>query len=157
MGKNPKAKQREQLQYKDYKQLAKHKQLKIPVLRNTIVAFLVGGFICVIGQALNLLFMSFGLTQEQAGNPTVAVLIFVAALLTGLGIWDVIGQFSGAGAGVPVTGFANSIVSSALEFKREGLVLGVGAKMFQLAGPVIVYGAVTAFLVALAHALVKHL
>jgi len=155
VGKNAKAKQRQQMQYKDYQQLAKQKQLKIPVLRNTIVAFVVGGAICVFGQLLMVMFMALGFSQEQAGNPTVALLILIAAVLTGLGVWDVFGQFAGAGAGVPVTGFANSIVSSALEFKREGLIFGIGGRMFQLAGPVIVYGVVTAFVVSLIHALVR--
>lgn len=155
MGKNANAKQRQQLQYKDYQQLAKQKQLKRPILRNVCVAFLVGGFICVIGQAITMFFIRIGFKEETAGNPTVATLIFIAAVLTGLGVWDVIGQFAGAGAGVPVTGFANAIVSSAMEFKREGLILGVGARMFQLAGPVIVYGAVTAFVVGVIHALLR--
>ena len=155
MGKNAKAKSRQQMQYKDYQQLAKQKQLKIPVFRNVVVAFVVGGLICVFGQLLMALFMRLGFSQEQAGNPTVATLILIAAILTGLGVWDVFGQFAGAGAGVPVTGFANSIVSSALEFKKEGLILGIGGHMFILAGPVIVYGAVTAFVVGLVHAVLR--
>lgn len=155
MGKNAKAKSRQQMQYKDYQQLAKQKQIKRPVVRNVIVAFIVGGLICVLGQLLMTLFVRLGLSQEEAGNPTVATLILIAAILTGLGVWDVLGQYAGAGAGVPVTGFANSIVSSALEFKREGLVFGIGSRMFQLAGPVIVYGVVTAFVVALIHAILR--
>ena len=155
MGKNAKAKSRQQMQYKDYQQLAKQKQLKIPVFRNVTVAFVVGGLICVFGQLLMTLFMQLGFSKEQAGNPTVAVLILIAAVLTGLGVWDVFGQFAGAGAGVPVTGFANSIVSSALEFKKEGLILGIGGHMFTLAGPIIVYGAVTAFVVGLIHAVLR--
>ncbi|MBT9153465.1 MAG: hypothetical protein DDT39_00122 [Firmicutes bacterium] len=126
---------------------------KIPIARNVIVAFLVGGFISVCGQVLMMLFVSLGFPEEKAGDPTVAALILIASVLTGLGVWDVIGQF--AGAGVPVTGFANSIVSSALEFKREGLVLGVGSRMFQLAGPIIVYGTVTAFVVGAVHAVLR--
>ncbi|MBT9133624.1 MAG: hypothetical protein DDT38_00347 [Firmicutes bacterium] len=126
---------------------------KIPIARNVIVAFLVGGFISVCGQVLMMLFVSLGFPEEKAGDPTVAALILIASVLTGL--WDVIGQFAGAGAGVPVTGFANSIVSSALEFKREGLVLSVGSRMFQLAGPIIVYGTVTAFVVGAVHAVLR--
>jgi len=155
MSKQSKAAQRQQKQQKDYQKLVARKRTKIPLFRNIVVAFLVGGFISVVGQALMFLFVHLGYPEEQAGDPTVATLILIASLLTGLGVWDVIGQFAGAGAGVPVTGFANSIVSSALEFKREGLVLGVGARMFQLAGPIIVYGAVTAFVVGVAHAVFR--
>lgn len=138
---------RKQALDKEYQSLAKRQQPKRPVLRNVLVAYLVGGLICVIGQAISKLYISWGFQPQAAGNPTVATLIFIAALLTGLGVYDILGQFAGAGSAVPVTGFANSVVSAALEFKREGLVLGVGAKMFALAGPVIVYGAVTAFFV----------
>lgn len=152
MAKRTKAEQRKQFEQKAYNQMVTKKRAKIPIARNVIVAFLVGGSISVFGQVLMMLFMRLGFSEEKAGDPTVATLILIASILTGLGIWDILGQFAGAGAGVPVTGFANAMVSSALEFKREGLVLGVGARMFQLAGPVIVYGAVTAFLVGVVHA-----
>ncbi len=145
---------REQALNKEYQQLAKRQQIKPPVLRNVIVAYLVGGTICVIGQGITRLYIGLGFKPEEAGNPTVATLILIASILTGLGIYDILGQFAGAGSAVPVTGFANSVVSAALEFKREGLVLGVGAKMFSLAGPVIVYGTVTAFFVGLIWSLV---
>lgn len=146
---------REQALNKEYQAIAKRQQKehRIPVLRNLLVAFIVGGLICVIGQGIGKLFISIGFKPEDAGNPTVATLILVAAVLTGLGIYDILGQFAGAGSAVPVTGFANAVVAAALEFKREGLVLGVGAKMFALAGPVIVYGTVTAFVVGLVRAL----
>ena len=140
-------KKREQALDKEYQALAKRQQIKRPVLRNVIVAYLVGGLICVLGQAISKFYISIGFKPQDAGNPTVATLILLSAILTGLGVYDLLGQFAGAGSAVPVTGFANSVVSSALEFKREGLVLGVGAKMFSLAGPVIVYGSVTAFFV----------
>lgn len=139
----------------EYQQIMKQKQPKPPFIRNVIVAFIVGGLICVLGQALNMFFVTVGFKPEEAGSPTAATLIFIAAVLTGLGVYDVLGQFAGAGAAVPVTGFANSVVSAALEFKREGLVLGVGAKMFSLAGPVIVYGAVTAFFVGIVRAILR--
>lgn len=155
MPKKTKAEQRKQFEQKAYHQLVSRKRAKVPIVRNVIVAFLVGGSISVIGQALFMLFVHLGFPEEQAGDPTVATLILIASVLTGFGVWDVFGQFAGAGAGVPVTGFANAIVSSALEFKREGLVLGVGARMFQLAGPVIVYGAVTAFVVGAVHAVLR--
>lgn len=106
-------------------------------------AFFVGGLICTLGQGLNALGMEvFKLSEDQAGMLSIVVLIFLGALLTGLGVYDLIGKFAGAGSIVPITGFANSIVAPAMEFKREGYVLGVGAKMFAIAGPVLVYGTI---------------
>lgn len=120
------------------------------VFLNSLKAFLVGGFICALGQAISNFFISyFGFTKETAGNPTVATLIFIAVILTGLGVYDNIGQFAGAGSAVPVTGFANSVASAAIEHRSEGFVLGVGGNMFKLAGSVIVYGVLAAFIVAL--------
>ncbi len=95
----------------------------------------------------------FDFNEKTAGNPTVATLIFLSALLTGLGIYDKIGQFAGAGSAVPVTGFANSIASAAIEHRAEGYVLGVGGNMFKLAGSVIVFGVVAAFVVGLVRTL----
>ncbi|NLW17637.1 MAG: stage V sporulation protein AC [Firmicutes bacterium] len=146
-------KKQQQAQQQAYQSLAQKQKPKPPVLRNVIVAYVVGGLICVFGQAITQLYLRLGFSVEDVGNPTVATLILISAVLTGLGIYDVIAQFAGAGTAVPVTGFANSVVSAALEFKREGLVLGVGAKMFSLAGPVIVYGTVTAFVVGIIKAL----
>jgi stage V sporulation protein AC len=147
---------RQQAQNREYQQLAKQHRPPVPVLRNVAVAWVVGGLICVIGQALMNMYIKLGFKPEQAGGPTAATLIFVTALLTGLGVFDKLGQFAGAGTAVPVTGFANSVVSAAMEFKREGLVLGVGAKMFALAGPVIVYGAVTAFFIGVIKAILEY-
>ncbi|WP_413380369.1 stage V sporulation protein AC [Alkalihalobacillus sp. 1P02AB] len=133
-----------------YQAVAKRYEIKRPVVKNCIRAFLVGGFICIIGQALNIMFYTFfDFTERTAGNPTVAVLIFLAALFTGLGVYDRFAQFSGAGTAVPVTGFANSIASAAIEHRTEGLVLGVGGNMFKLAGSVIVFGTFAAFVIAL--------
>ena len=115
-----------------------------------IKAFLVGGLICVIGQGVSDIGKNL-LKLDEKGTAafTCIVLIFFGALLTGLGIYDVIGKFAGAGSIVPITGFANSMVSPALEYKREGYVLGVGAKLFTIAGPVLVYGISTSVLVGL--------
>lgn len=125
-------------------------QPKPKVFKNCFKAFLVGGLICTFGQALTVFYMNvFDMTSKQAGNPTVTTLIFIAALLTGFGVYDKIGQFAGAGAGVPVTGFANSIASAALEHKTEGIVLGIATNMFKLAGSVIVFGVVSAYVVGL--------
>jgi stage V sporulation protein AC len=99
------------------------------------------------------MFISFGVPKEQAGNPTVATIILIAALLTGFGVFDDIARVAGAGIAIPVTGFANSVTSMAIEFRREGLVLGTGSKMFSLAGSVIVFGVVTAFIIGIISAL----
>lgn len=133
-----------------YKNFAKSRAPKRPVLMNVIRAFVAGGTICAIGQGLHLIFMKyFGFTEVTAGNPTVAVLIIISVLLTGLGVYDHIAQWAGAGTAVPVTGFANTIASAAIEHRSEGYVLGVGGNMFKLAGSVIAYGVFSAFIVAL--------
>jgi stage V sporulation protein AC len=135
---------------KEYQSLAKRHEPARPIFKNTLRAFLVGGFICLLGQFIQTFFMKyFGFSKTGAGNPTVAVLIFTSVLLTGLGLYDKIAQFAGAGTAVPVTGFANSVASAAIEHKTEGYVLGVGGNMFKLAGTVIVFGVVSAFFVAL--------
>jgi len=104
-------------------------------------AFLVGGLICTLAQGLNTLGTDvFMLPEDQASMLATVVLVFLGAFFTGVGVYDVLGKFAGAGSIVPITGFANSIVAPALEFKREGFVMGVGAKMFTIAGPVLVYG-----------------
>jgi len=137
---------------KEYKAFAKKREPARSVAGNCLRAFLVGGLICVIGQAIQNGYMSWlKLSSTQASNPTVATLIFIAVILTSLGVYDKLAQWAGAGSAVPVTGFANSMCSAALEHRSEGLVLGVGGNMFKLAGSVIVYGAVAAFLVGLVH------
>jgi stage V sporulation protein AC len=121
-------------------------------MKNVCWAFVVGGLICVIGQIIQNLFINVsGLSKPDATAATSAVMIFLGSLFTGLGVYDELGKRAGAGSIVPITGFANSIVASAMEFKREGYVFGVGAKMFTIAGPVIVYGTITAFVVGLLH------
>ncbi|RIX59743.1 stage V sporulation protein AC [Paenibacillus nanensis] len=137
---------------KEYKAFAKEKEPPRSILGNCIKAFLVGGTICVVGQAITELFVHLmNMTPEQASNPTVAVLILISVILTSLGVYDKLAQFAGAGSAVPVTGFANSMCSAALEHRSEGLVLGVGGNMFKLAGAVIVYGTVAAFFVGIVH------
>ncbi|MGD9679522.1 MAG: stage V sporulation protein AC [Vulcanibacillus sp.] len=133
-----------------YYQMSKIYRPKPPVILNCIKAFFVGGSICLLGQAIQNIYINFfGFSKEETSSPTVATLIFISILLTGLGVYDKIGQFAGAGTAVPVTGFANSIASAAIEHRSEGLVLGVGGNMFKLAGAVIVFGTVAAFLIAL--------
>ncbi|MFD1738798.1 stage V sporulation protein AC [Bacillus salitolerans] len=133
---------------KDYHHHIKSFQPKVPYISNGIKAFLVGGFICLIGQGIQNFFITyFGFTEKTAGNPTIATLILISSLLTGFGVYDKIGQFGGAGSAVPVTGFANSLTSAALEHRSEGIVLGVATNMFKLAGSVIVFGVVAAYVV----------
>ncbi|AGA69810.1 stage V sporulation protein AC [Desulfitobacterium dichloroeliminans LMG P-21439] len=133
----------------EYEQLSKSMTPKPTIGKNIIRAFIVGGLICVFGQIIINSLVQMGLPKEQASTATTALLIFLGALLTGLGVYDVIGKFAGAGSIVPVTGFANSIVSSALEYKREGYVMGVGAKLFTVAGPVLVYGIATSIAIGI--------
>lgn len=134
---------------KEYNERAARYKPKPPYLKNMAKAFLVGGAICAFGQIVtNFYIRFFGFTKETAGDPTAATLIFLAVLFTGLGIYDRLGQFAGAGSAVPVTGFANSMSSAAIEHRAEGLVLGVGGNMFKLAGGVIVYGVVAALVVS---------
>ncbi|MEG6523793.1 stage V sporulation protein AC [Desulfotomaculum sp. 1211_IL3151] len=134
----------------EYQAFAKAREPKRPVLTNVLRAFLVGGLICLVGQGIQDIFIwNFDFTEKTAGGPTAAVLILLSVILTSLGIYDHIAQWAGAGTAVPVTGFANSIASAAIEHRTEGLVLGVGGNMFKLAGSVIVFGVFAAFIVAL--------
>lgn len=131
---------------------------KRPVFRNCLIAFLVGGFICTIGQAFTYFYMNvFDFSEKTAANPTVATMVFIGVLLTGFGVYDSIAQWAGAGTAVPVTGFANAMSSAAIEHQSEGYVLGVGNNMFKIAGPVIVYGTVAAFVVALIKEIISKL
>lgn len=135
---------------KKYAKLEQEISPKIPILRNVLTAFLTGGTICLIGQVISIFYMTyFDFTERTSSNPTVATMIFIAMLLTGFGQYKKIGQFGGAGAAVPITGFGNAVVSSAIKHKREGYVLGVGGNMFKLAGSVILFGVASAFIVAL--------
>lgn len=137
----------------DYEKLSKPFVPARPVLKNCIRAFLSGGLICVIGQGIQEAFMAiFDMTSREAASPTVALLILISVILTSFGVYDKIAQWAGAGSAVPVTGFANSMASAAIEHRAEGLVLGVGANMFKLAGSVIVFGTVAAFLVGIVYA-----
>lgn len=135
---------------KKYKEIDQKITPNPPYLKNVAKAFLVGGIICTIGQAVSYFYIIFfDFTEQTAGNPTVATMIFFAMLLTGFGLYKKIGQFGGAGSAVPVTGFGNAVVSASIEHKPEGLVLGIGSNMFKLAGSVVLFGVVSAFFVAL--------
>jgi stage V sporulation protein AC len=137
-------------QQQNYQKLQQKYELKRPVLKNCVKAFFVGGIICVVGQAISYFYIYyFNFTEQTAGNPTVATMVFLAMLLTGFGVYDRLGQFGGAGSAVPVTGFGNAVISAAIEHRTEGFVLGVGGNMFKLAGSVILFGVFAAFVVAL--------
>lgn len=124
----------------EYGKYVNAKSKPSPCWKNCLWAFFVGGFICVGGQGLLNLYLYFGLEKDDAAGAVSVTLIFIAALLTGLGVFDDIAKHAGAGTLVPITGFANAVVAPALEFKSEGLVMGVSAKMFTIAGPVLVFG-----------------
>ena len=125
---------------KQYEKLVGDMSPKSPMGRDCLNAFWIGGTICVIGQIILNLYAAWGMDKDAAGTATSITLIALSALLTGLSLYDNIAKHAGAGTLVPITGFANSIAAPAVEFKTEGFILGVGAKMFTIAGPVIVYG-----------------
>ncbi|MBD7911854.1 MULTISPECIES: stage V sporulation protein AC [Clostridium] len=142
----------------EYQDFAKDIEPKRPVLKNCMRAFLVGGIICTIGQVFQYIFVNwFGLTEENASGPASAILIILSILLTGFGVFDHIAQWGGAGTAVPITGFANTMASAAIEHRTEGYVLGVGGNMFKLSGSVIVFGAFSAFVVTIIKLLIKWL
>ena len=126
-----------------------------PVFADCIRAFVSGGIICTLGQILLDLYIRFGISEKDAALWGSITLIGLSALLTALGIYEKLGKYCGAGTIVPITGFANSVVSPALEFKKEGMVFGMAAKMFVVAGPVIVYGTLTSMLVGFVYYFVK--
>lgn len=136
---------------KEYSQMVEKASPKSNLLRDCARAFWVGGIICTIGQLITNIIMSFGYTKDEASMLTTIILVFLGILLTGLDIYDSIGQYAGAGSIVPITGFANSMVSPAIEYKKEGYVFGVGARMFLIAGPVIVYGVIASVIVGIIH------
>ena len=132
---------------KDYQEYVDKKTPNSPIAFNLLKAFLVGGTICCIGQGIMDWLKSLGLNKDTASSTTSVILVFTGIFLTAIGVYSKIGKFAGAGSIVPITGFANSIASPAIEFKSEGLVLGVGAKLFQIAGPVLVYGITSSIIV----------
>ena len=125
---------------KEYAKLVKDMSPKSPIWKDCLNAFWIGGLICTLGQAILNGYLALGLEKEIAGTAMSMTLVALSALLTGFSLYDNIAKHAGAGTLVPITGFANAISSAAIEFKTEGFILGVGAKMFTIAGPVIVYG-----------------
>lgn len=127
---------------KEYQEYVSQKQKKSPIVKDTALAFLIGGAICTLGQGIMEAWMAAGLDKEDAGTATSVSLVFLSILLTGLNLYNKLGRFGGAGTLVPITGFANAVASPAIDFKAEGIVTGMAAKMFVVAGPVIVFGTV---------------
>ena len=125
---------------KEYGKLVKDMSPRSPLWKDCLWAFLIGGLICTIGQLIMNGYLALGMEKEEAGTAMSMTLVALSALLTGLSLYDNIAKYAGAGTLVPITGFANAVSSAAIEFKTEGFILGVGAKIFTIAGPVIVYG-----------------
>ena len=145
----------EQMKKEDYKKLVSQKSRPSPILKNTFRAFLVGGLICILGELLGELYAYLGADEETKGTLVSVTLIFIAVLLTGLDVFDNVAKFAGAGTLVPITGFANSVVAPAIDTKAEGWVLGVGAKIFTIAGPVILYGTLSSVIYGVIYAAVQ--
>ncbi|MBW4829666.1 MAG: stage V sporulation protein AC [Clostridiaceae bacterium] len=143
----------DRLNKKEYEKYAEKKIPKPTYFKNIFWAFIVGGLICTIGQLIRNWLFSRGLNEKQVAAGTSIMLVFMGSFLTGIGVYDRLGKVAGAGSTVPITGFANSIVSPAMEHKREGYVFGVAAKMFTIAGPVLVYGVGSSILVGIIYLL----
>lgn len=139
---------------KQYARIVKEMSPKSPVGKDCLFAFLIGGAICALGQCFQNWYASVGMDKQDAAAFTSMTLVALSALLTGLSIYDDIAKYAGAGTLVPITGFANAICAPAVEFKTEGFILGVGARMFTIAGPVIVYGLSASVLYGLVYWLV---
>lgn len=119
---------------------------KSPIMKNTALAFLIGGAICTLGQLIQNVFLALGLAKADAGTATSISLVFLSAFATGLNVYNSLARFAGAGTLVPITGFANAVVSPAIDFRSEGLITGMASKMFAVAGPVIVFGTLASVL-----------
>ena len=124
----------------EYQAYVKQKAKKSPIFKDVVLAFVIGGAICVLGQLIQNGWGAAGLNKEEAGTATSCTLVFLSALLTGLNLYSKLARHGGAGTLVPITGFANAVVSPAIDFKSEGFITGMAAKMFTVAGPVIVFG-----------------
>lgn len=131
-------------QYNDY---VESKAKKSPILKNMLFAFLIGGLICMIGRGFTDLFIYLKYDEKTAGTISTIILVFLGAFLTSLDLYSKLGKFAGAGSIVPITGFSNSIVAPAIEFKSEGYIIGIGSNMFKVAGPVLVYGITSSIIV----------
>lgn len=140
---------------KKYNQYVKKVTKTTSLLKNMVNAFLIGGAICSLGQIITNTLERYGLGKEHASYVTIIILVGLSALLTGLNIYPKIGKYGGAGSLVPITGFANSVASAAIEFKAEGMVMGLGCKIFTIAGPVILYGILSSWVLGIIYFLLK--
>ncbi len=145
----PNAEELKQAEIQEYNGLVQQLKPKPPLLKNCFWAFVIGGLICVLAQIILEYLQAGGMGQTDASSATSVIMIFLGALLTGIGVYDELGKIAGAGSIVPITGFANVIVASAMEFKREGYIFGVGARIFSIAGPTLVFGFVVSTLIGL--------
>ena len=139
----------------EYQAYVKQKAKKSPIFKDVVLAFAIGGAICMLGQLIQNGWSAAGLNKEEAGTATSCTLVFLSALLTGLNLYSKLARHGGAGTLVPITGFANAVVSPAIDFKSEGFITGMAAKMFTVAGPVIVFGTVASVFYGIALKLFK--
>jgi len=139
----------QEIEIQEYSSMVQKIKPKPQVFKHAVWAFVVGGLICVLGQIIDNFLLLQGMNIRDASAATAVILVFLAALLTGLGYYDELAKYAGAGTIVPITGFANAIVASALEFKREGYIFGVGARIFAVAGPTLVFGFAVSTLIGL--------
>lgn len=151
----PKTSAKEKKIQSKFKVLTKETEPKPKMARNCVRAFIVGGLICDVGQILINIFTSYGFSKEDIGAIVAIIMVFIGALLTGVGIYDKIASFAGAGTVVPITGFANAVVAPAIEYKKEGFIFGVAAKMFTIAGPVLVYGIGSSVIIGIIYYITK--
>jgi stage V sporulation protein AC len=144
------------LKAEEYKKLSEKATGNSPILLNCILAFIIGGLICTLGQFIfDMIKLLTDLDKEKTGTLTSIILIFLSALFTGLGLYEKLAKYGGAGTLVPITGFANAMVSPAIEFKTEGFILGTGPKLFTIAGPVIVYGTIASVVYGIIYYIIK--
>jgi stage V sporulation protein AC len=140
-----------------YNEYVKQTTPKFSIFKNTIKAFFIGGIICTMGQAFTAYYQYLGAEEEIAKSYNTVTLVFLSILLTGLGLYQKLAKFGGAGTLVPITGFANSVAAPAVEYKKEGQVFGIGCKIFTIAGPVILYGIFSTWLLGLIYYILKQL
>lgn len=141
----------------EYDDLISKKAKKSPIIKNIIIAFIVGGLICCLGQFIANQLVNIGIDSEKSATYTSIILIFIGAFLTAVNLYSRIGKVAGAGSTVPITGFSNSVVAPAIEFKSEGYVLGIGANMFKVAGPVLVYGITTSVILGFVYYVLNYI
>jgi stage V sporulation protein AC len=148
---------REEELKKEFKKLSSQSAPRPNLIKKCFFAFLIGGLICDVGYFFNNYYLSAGVSKDEVSTYVSITMVFIGALLTGLGVYDKIANIAGAGTVVPITGFANAIVSPAMEFKKEGFIFGVAAKMFTIAGPVLVYGISSSVFVGIIHYIIINL